>query len=100
MDCLAKCIAPKKEEKKKEPKQEQSKKEAKKAKEIEPEDEEEEKPAPQPKSKLDFLPPSPFVLDEWKRFYSNNKTRPDAINWFWEHFDPKGYSIWRVDYNY
>ncbi|CAG8691181.1 21633_t:CDS:2, partial [Cetraspora pellucida] len=61
---------------------------------------EEEKPAPKPKSKLDLLPPSKLNLEEWKRFYSNNNTRPDAINWFWEHYDPEGYSIWRVDYKY
>ncbi|CAG8555791.1 1226_t:CDS:10 [Paraglomus occultum] len=57
-------------------------------------------PPPKPKSKLDLLPPSTFVLDEWKRFYSNNNTRPDAIEWFWKHFDPEGYSIWRVKYKY
>ncbi|CAG8646941.1 13019_t:CDS:10 [Funneliformis mosseae] len=47
-----------------------------------------------------FLDPSPLNLEEWKRVYSNNDTRPTAINWFWENFDPKGYSIWRVDYKY
>nr|CAG8562064.1 10113_t:CDS:2 [Entrophospora candida] len=46
------------------------------------------------------LPPSKLNLEEWKRFYSNNDTRPTAVNWFWEHFDPEGYSIWRVDYRY
>ncbi|CAG8539396.1 678_t:CDS:2, partial [Scutellospora calospora] len=63
-------------------------------------DEDEVKPEPKPKSKLDSLPPSKLNLDEWKRFYSNNDTRPDAINWFWDHYDPEGYSIWRVDYKY
>ena len=52
------------------------------------------------KNPLDLLPPSPFILDEWKRFYSNNETRPDAINWFWEKYDAEGYSMWRVDYKY
>ena len=46
------------------------------------------------------MPPSPLNLEEWKRVYSNNDTRPTAIDWFWEHFDPEGYSIWRVDYKY
>jgi len=46
------------------------------------------------------LPPSKLNLEEWKRVYSNNDTRPTAVNWFWEHFDPEGYSIWRVDYKY
>ncbi|KAI8090426.1 hypothetical protein BDF21DRAFT_356952, partial [Thamnidium elegans] len=62
-------------------------------------DEEEAKPAPKPKNKLDLLPPSPFVMDAWKREYSNNDTK-DAIKWFWEHFDAEGYSIWKVDYKY
>ncbi|KAI8368695.1 hypothetical protein BD560DRAFT_398457 [Blakeslea trispora] len=61
--------------------------------------EEEAKPAPKPKSKLDLLPPSPFILDAWKREYSNNDTK-DAIKWFWEHFDAEGFSIWKVDYKY
>ncbi|CAG8551313.1 4766_t:CDS:2 [Ambispora gerdemannii] len=90
---------PKKEEKKKEPKKEQPKKEAK-AKEVDEEEEDEIKLEPKPKSKLDSLPPSKLNLEEWKRFYSNNDTRPTAINWFWEHYDPEGYSIWRADYKY
>jgi elongation factor 1-gamma len=53
-----------------------------------------------PKSALDALPPSSLKLDDWKRFYSNNDTKPDAMNWFWKNFDPEGYSIWRVDYKY
>lgn len=32
---------------------------------------EEEKPAPKPKDPLAALPPSPMVLDSWKRLYSN-----------------------------
>ncbi|KAI8975181.1 hypothetical protein BDF20DRAFT_877314 [Mycotypha africana] len=60
---------------------------------------EEPKPEKKAKSKLDLLPPSPFILDAWKREYSNNDTK-DAIKWFWEHFDPEGFSIWRVDYKY
>ncbi|GBC00258.1 hypothetical protein RclHR1_00380026 [Rhizophagus clarus] len=87
---------PKKEKKEKEPKKEKETK----PKEVDVEEEEEEKPAPKPKSKLDLLPPSPLNLEEWKRVYSNNDTRPTAINWFWEHYDPEGYSIWRVDYKY
>lgn len=64
---------------------------------------EEDEPAPKPKEKnpLDLLPPSKFNLEEWKRFYSNCKeTKPVATNWFWEHFDPEGFSIWRGDYKY
>ncbi|KAI9317107.1 hypothetical protein BX666DRAFT_2027201 [Dichotomocladium elegans] len=57
------------------------------------------KPTPKPKSKLDLLPKSPFILDEWKRMYSNNNTDV-AMKWFWENFDKEGWSIWRVDYKY
>ncbi|KAI7899162.1 glutathione S-transferase [Cokeromyces recurvatus] len=75
---------PKKEKKPAAPKEAAPKKEAAAPKE----DAEEAKPAPKPKSKLDLLPPSPFILDAWKREYSNNDTK-DAIKWFWEHFDPR-----------
>jgi len=87
---------PKKEEKKKE-----EKKEEKKKKKEEEEEEEDDIPRePKAKSALDSLPPTTLNLEEWKRFYSNNDTKPTAMNWFWEHFDPSGYSIWRVDYKY
>ncbi|KGG52346.1 hypothetical protein DI09_185p10 [Mitosporidium daphniae] len=62
------------------------------------EDEEEavkEKPV---KNALDELPPSSFVLDAWKRFYSNNETTPTAIDYFWNNWDPKGYSMYRLTY--
>ncbi|RKP04842.1 hypothetical protein THASP1DRAFT_20615, partial [Thamnocephalis sphaerospora] len=48
----------------------------------------------------ELLPPSSLNLEDWKRFYSNNDTKPDAMNWFWDNFDAEGYSIWRVDYKY
>jgi elongation factor 1-gamma len=41
-----------------------------------------------------------LVLDDWKRKYSNEDTRTGALPWFWEHYDPKDYSLWRVDYKY
>ncbi|KAG1054558.1 hypothetical protein G6F43_003428 [Rhizopus delemar] len=88
---------PKKETKKKEAAPAPAKKEAKK--EAAPAAEEEPKPAPKPKSKLDLLPPSKFILDQWKREYSNNDTK-DAIKWFWDNFDSEGFSIWKVDYKY
>ncbi|GES83691.1 BTB/POZ protein [Rhizophagus clarus] len=78
----------------------------KKEKEAQPNevDVKEEKPAlkakPKPKIKQYLLSPGSFDLNQWKRVYSNNDTRSTAIDWFWEHFDPKNYSIWRVDYRY
>ena len=66
----------KKEEKKTEEKAKEAPKPKKKA---EDDDEEEEESyadeAPKGKNPLDLLPPSKFVLDAWKRFYSNNDTR-------------------------
>ncbi|KAJ3356606.1 Elongation factor 1-gamma [Entophlyctis luteolus] len=55
---------------------------------------------PKAKNPLDLLPKSDFNLEEWKRFYSNNDTRPTAVDWFWSKFDPAGYSIYRLDYKY
>ncbi|CAL1355858.1 unnamed protein product [Linum trigynum] len=64
----------------------------------------EEEAAPKPKAKnpLDLLPPSPMVLDDWKRLYSNTKSnfREVAIKGFWDMYDPQGYSLWFCDYKY
>lgn len=66
--------------------------------EDEDEDESYKDEAPKGKNPLDLLPPSEFVLDAWKKFYSNNDTRPDAVDWFWKNFDAEGFSIWKVVY--
>jgi len=90
--------APKKEEKKEE------KKEAPKKKKDEDEEEEADEFAdekPKGKNPLDLLPPSPFIMDEWKRMYSNeDDTRGVACKWFWEKFDKEGYSLWIGNYKY
>merc|ERR1712008_238387 len=79
------------------PKAEPAKKKEPKAKE---EKEEDGMPA-EPKSKdpLASLPKGTFDLEEWKRFYSNNE-EDDSIKWFWEHYDPACYSIWKSDYKF
>ncbi|KAI3874590.1 hypothetical protein MKW92_017996 [Papaver armeniacum] len=63
---------------------------------------EDEAPKPKAKNPLDLLPPSKMILDEWKRLYSNTKTkfREVAIKGFWEMYDPEGYSLWFCDYKY
>jgi elongation factor 1-gamma len=54
-----------------------------------------------PKHPLELLGKSTkFNLDEWKRTYSNEETREVALPWFWEHYDPTEWSLWRVDYKY
>jgi Elongation factor 1 gamma, conserved domain/Glutathione S-transferase, C-terminal domain len=101
IDEAIKNMPPKKEQA---PKKEQPKKEAPKPKpkpkEEADEEEEEDKPAPKPKHPLDLLPRAAFVLDDWKRKYSNEETRPVALPWFWEKCNFEEYSIWRVDYKY
>jgi len=59
-------------------------------------EEKKEKKAPNP---LDLLPPSTFILDAWKRFYSNNDEK-SSIEYFWQNYDPKGYSMWSCTYKY
>ncbi|KAH7373637.1 hypothetical protein KP509_17G066200 [Ceratopteris richardii] len=81
-----------------------------KTKELEPEpkvdsqiEDEEEKPKPKPKNPLDLLPPSPMIMDDWKRLYSNTKAKDFwevAIEGFWKMYDPEGYSLWFCDYKY
>ena len=95
-------VPKKKEQKpKKEKQQQKSKKESKKAS-TPADDDGEEKPVEKKiRHPLEALgKPTKFILDEWKREYSNNDTRPVALPWFFEHYDPSEYSIWRVDYKY
>jgi elongation factor 1-gamma len=95
----------KKEKKKAEPKKEEKKPEPKKEEKVEEEDlealaEAEAQAESKKKNVLDALPPSKLNFDEWKRTYSNEETRSVAIPWFWEHFDPEGYSLYFADYKY
>ncbi|KAG0602028.1 hypothetical protein M758_11G156000 [Ceratodon purpureus] len=65
-------------------------------------DDEEAAPVKKAKNSLDLLPPSPMVLDNWKRLYSNTKAKDFhlAISGFWEMFDAEGYSLWFCDYKF
>ena len=47
---------------------------------------------------LDLLPPSKLELETFKRAFLNNKDKEDAMNKFWELYDPEGYSLWRLEY--
>ncbi|ETE60028.1 Elongation factor 1-gamma [Ophiophagus hannah] len=97
---------PKKESSKKEktPKEEKKaeKKEEKKPEPEEELDECEQALAAEPKSKDPFahLPKSPFIMDEFKRKYSNEDTLKVALPHFWEHFDKDGWSIWYAEYRF
>ncbi|XP_066574947.1 elongation factor 1-gamma isoform X2 [Amia ocellicauda] len=58
--------------------------------------------ASEPKTKDPFahLPKSSFVMDEFKRKYSNEDTLSVALPYFWEHLDREGYSIWYGEYRF
>lgn len=81
-------VCEKKEEKKPEKKEKKPKND-----EVEEEPKEEKKI-----DKLTLLPPSKMDLDAMKRAYLNNKDKEDAMNKFWEGYDPEGFSIWRLEY--
>lgn len=64
-------------------------------------DEEQEAPKPKPtKNPLDDLPKSSFIVDEWKRVYSNKDTKTEAIPWFYQNFDWEGWSIVKFRFRY
>jgi elongation factor 1-gamma len=61
-------------------------------------DDEEALAEPKAKNPLDLLPPTSFNLESWKRFYSNNETRPTACDYFWNNYDKSGFSMFRLSY--
>ncbi|KAL2077443.1 hypothetical protein ACEWY4_026947 [Coilia grayii] len=91
---------PQEKKEKKEDKKKEEKKPAAPA--VEEMDECEAALAAEPKAKDPFahLPKSTFVMDEFKRKYSNEDTLAVAIPHFWEHFDREGYSIWYSEYRF
>ncbi|KAK3072128.1 elongation factor EF-1 gamma subunit [Teratosphaeriaceae sp. CCFEE 6253] len=94
---------PPKKEKEEKPKQEKAKEQPKKQekkKEVEEDDEEDAPAAPKAKHPLEALPRATFVIDDWKRKYSNEETREVALPWFWENCKFDEYSIWAIDYKY
>lgn len=91
---MIKFVPPKKEEKPKAAKKEEKPKAAPAA--DEEDDKPQEKKAAHP---LAALGKSKMVLDDFKRVYSNEDT-PKALAWFWEHYDPTEWSLYKVDYKY
>ena len=68
---------------------------------------EEEAPAPAPEKKaehpykiMDREAPSPFIMDAWKKQYSNAASYEDAMKWFWENLDANGFSLWQQVYKF
>lgn len=94
-----------KEKKEKAPKEEKPKEE-KKAKPAKEENYEEDEPVVQEKKAehpfkiLDKTSPTEFVMDTWKKTYSNCDDYKVAMDTFWTMFDANGWSIFRGDYQY
>ncbi|KAJ8045178.1 Elongation factor 1-gamma [Holothuria leucospilota] len=91
----------KKEKKQEKPKQEK-KKESKKAKKDDDDDEPPPDVPPEPKKADPFAnaPKSSFILDDWKKVYSNEDTIKKAIPYFWENLDRENWSVWYSEYKY
>ena len=67
--------------------------------EKKPEKKQEKKPEKKPEEGEEPpLPPSKLELETFKRAFLNNKDKEDAMNKFWEIYDPEGYSLWWVEY--
>jgi elongation factor 1-gamma len=62
-------------------------------------DEVEKKPAG--KNPLDLLPPSKFVLPEFKTYFVNlgDKKATEGMDHFFKNYDPEGYSLYFVHYD-
>jgi len=52
------------------------------------------------KNPLDSLPPSSFDLESFKQEFFEDKSnhKDKAMEKFWKEFDPKGYSLWWMEY--
>ena len=88
---------PKKEKKESKPKKAEQQP---KKKEAAPAEDAPAQPEKKAKHPLEALGKATFVLDNWKRKYSNEETREVALPWFWDNYNPEEYSIWKVDYKY
>jgi elongation factor 1-gamma len=86
------------------PKQEKKKEEApaKTGEDLEEQlaKEEKKKAAEHPLKILDRESPSEFVMDTWKKTYSNARSYDQAMDEFWKVFDSLGYSLWFCNYQY
>ena len=55
---------------------------------------------PVQKDPFSAFPKGTFVMDDFKKVYSNEDTATKAIPYFWEHFDKENFSIWYCEYKY
>uniref|UniRef100_A0A0K0E3Q2 eEF-1B gamma n=2 Tax=Strongyloides stercoralis TaxID=6248 RepID=A0A0K0E3Q2_STRER len=92
--------AEKKEDKKPEKKEEDKKSEKKAVKKEAVPQPEAEPEAPKFVDPFASMPAGKFVMDSFKRVYSNEDTATKAIPWLWENFDKENYSVWFGEYKY
>ena len=50
------------------------------------------------KNILDLLPPSKFDLKNFKKNFFENKNKNEVMTNFWKQYDPKGYSLYFIEY--
>jgi elongation factor 1-gamma len=64
-------------------------------------DDEETEKKPSGKNPLDLLPPSKFVLPDFKTYFVNlgDKKATEGMDHFFQNYDPEGYSIFFVHYD-
>jgi len=89
-----KAVAPPKKEEKKEAPKPQSKKEA--------EGEDDEEPKKKEVDPLDSLPPSKFVLPDFKTYFVNlsiEAKQGEGMKHFWENYDKEGYCLYYAKYD-
>jgi elongation factor 1-gamma len=93
-----KAIKPVLAEKKEEVKAAPAKAAAKPAPKDDDDEEVEKKPAG--KNPLDLLPPSKFVLPDFKTYFVNlgDKKATEGMQHFFDNYDPEGYSLWFSHY--
>jgi elongation factor 1-gamma len=89
----------KKEEAKPEPKKEAKKDDKKKKKDDDDEEEEEAPQEEKKKNPLDELPKSTFILDDFKRTFSNNPVEV-TLEYLEKNFDPAGWALWYCTYKF
>jgi len=75
-------------------------KKAQQKKAVKPKAAKKKKPA-RVRHPLDSMEKSAFVMDKWKKTYSNSKKDYwKAMDYLWENFDSQGFSIWRCAYKF
>ena len=89
---------PKKDQKKELPKQEKKEDKKEVPKKKDEEEEEDEKKEKSEKNPLDALPPSKFNLFDYKTLFVNAPDKKEALKFFFDNFDPEGYSIYFIHY--